>query len=1210
MVSWGGFLYLNSQLLMSDPTRTHGPQPEPDITRTHTGRPPTDGETATGGDGISAAPASMPSTPPGFEILEELGRGGMGVVYKARQLKLNRLVALKMLLTADLVQARDLLRFLAEAEAVAAVIHPHVVQVYEVGQHNGLPYMAFEYLPGGTLADLLRRRKASGDRKAQLDPREAAELLVKLAQAVQAAHDQGIVHRDLKPGNILFENAANDNRNSVPSKDATTYSLSPAHVLRPKVADFGLAKRSTGSDLTRTQAVMGTPAYMPPEQARGETKFVGPGADIYALGIILYECLTGTRPFEGDDNWAILRRVIDEPPEPLRKRAPDVPRDLELIALKCLEKNPGDRYPTATALADDLTRFLKGQSVSVRPAGTGERFIKWCKRNPTIAGLLAALLIVGLLGFTGVTWGLLRAEARGDDLARKNDELINSKAETLAANNQLEITAKDLTEFSNALKKANDEVNRRAGEAEDRGYRSDVALANQLWKANDLRGMRAALERCPLSKRKWEWHYLDRLSRPEKEVIRTDSLPLDLAYSLDGKLLAYCTFQGTLTVRDLEKNKDRFRLNLARSISRHYKVVFDPKGGELLYSAGNTVYVLDLENGKSRDVTPSVLNEEANGPPGEYVAVGYAADGRILGAHVTRMTFKAVSFLIRDLTNGKQLATLVGPDAPQVAQYNLATAAFDANGDRFSAIITDSMVRKLNLNEPPKKEEPFRPVMYVWDLKDGKVLKEVEASNNRFGSISFSPDGGTLAFCRPGQAMEIPLRTNATPRMFPGHIGEVSAVAFDRNGLLWSGGEDRLIIAHNRQSGVQSIAIRGCQEAIVRLAVSPGGKEVAAAVGTLTSGTGMVSRFDVAESLSDSWRAPGGDRVNLVLGMSPNAESVAISEFSMTGDDPNDNRLLIRNPLGGKLQQFKTSSQWLQGAFRPNGDLVVHAMKEQDRFHILAPDGSIKTTLTPPKKLSHALLSAVACSSDGKTIAAVSGYEQHISEDMKAGQPTPLKVRLVTWNAETPDSGKMVEADLTAFLPAEARAVLLLPLCAVIDSEGKRIAVASTIWSRQDNGNISSFGAVLVWDLATREEVFRRVTEEPFRAVVFDTADRLLAAGGAIDGRVVEWDLTSGKEILSFRGHSKPIQALAIGPDGRLATGGVDRVVKFWEMSTGRALITLDGFSGEVTRLGFTRDGKSLIVATGVGLVSLFSMGGVGPSEWIPAEVKVIRGPK
>src|SRR5579872_2311023 len=162
---------------MSDPTRTHGPVPEPDITRTHSGRPLTEGGTRTGDFGPSDSARSIPSTPPGYEILEELGRGGMGVVYKARQIQLNRLVALKMLRGVDLVEKRDLVRFMAEAEAVAAVIHPHVVQVYEIGQHNGLPYMALEYLPGGTLADLLKRRKAEAERRGPLDPREAAELL-------------------------------------------------------------------------------------------------------------------------------------------------------------------------------------------------------------------------------------------------------------------------------------------------------------------------------------------------------------------------------------------------------------------------------------------------------------------------------------------------------------------------------------------------------------------------------------------------------------------------------------------------------------------------------------------------------------------------------------------------------------------------------------------------------------------------------------------------------------------------------------------------------------------------------------------------------------------------------------------------------------------------------------------------------------------------
>src|SRR5262249_21936220 len=249
----------------------------------------------------------------------------------------------------------------AEAEAMAAVRHPHVVQVFELGEHDGRPFMALEYLPGGTLSDLL----AGG----RLAPADAAALLAKLAGAVQAAHDAGIVHRDLKPDNVLF------------GPDG-----------EPKVTDFGIAKRGQ-SDLTRTQAVMGTPAYMAPEQAKGEAKFVGPAADTYALGVILYGCRPGPRPSAGDEPWSVPRRVIATDPAPPRKRAPGLPRALELICLKCLAKRPADRSPTADALADDLRRFLDGRPVSVRPAGPRERLTEGGRRNPTHAPLLAGLAV-------------------------------------------------------------------------------------------------------------------------------------------------------------------------------------------------------------------------------------------------------------------------------------------------------------------------------------------------------------------------------------------------------------------------------------------------------------------------------------------------------------------------------------------------------------------------------------------------------------------------------------------------------------------------------------------------------------------------------------------------------------------------------------------------------------------------------------------------
>ncbi len=308
-----------------------------------------------------------------YELLALLGEGGMGVVWKARQVKLNRLVALKMVLGEQPAGSKELIRFLAEAEAVAAVKHPHVVQVYDYGEANGRPFLAMEYLPGGSLSDRLKRT-------GRLDPKAAAELLSTLASAVQAAHDVGIVHRDLKAGNVLYDQHG-----------------------QPKVTDFGLAKRTGGGNLTATQAVMGTPAYMAPEQARGDTKFVGPQADVYSLGVILYECLTDTRPFEAPDQLALLRKVAEEEPERPGKRVPGLPRDVELICLKCLAKDLTERYPTARALAADLDRFGAGEPVSVRAAGVVERAAKWARRKPTLAvaytlGLLAVLLVVVAAG--------------------------------------------------------------------------------------------------------------------------------------------------------------------------------------------------------------------------------------------------------------------------------------------------------------------------------------------------------------------------------------------------------------------------------------------------------------------------------------------------------------------------------------------------------------------------------------------------------------------------------------------------------------------------------------------------------------------------------------------------------------------------------------------------------------------------------------------
>jgi tetratricopeptide (TPR) repeat protein len=323
----------------------------------------------------------------GYEILAELGRGGMGVVFKARQVHLDRCVALKMILSAN-ASREDLIRFRIEAEAVARLQHPNIVQVYEIGEHEGRPFFSLEYLEGGNLDHHLRGKP--------LDSLAAGRLVEILARAIHYAHERGVIHRDLKPANILLP-FSRDPEESAGGNSAHSSGSRP-NDLMPKITDFGLARRlDDRSRQTQSGVIVGTPCYMAPEQAEGK-RDVGPLVDVYALGAILYECLTGRPPFSGGSVVATLQQVRLHDPVPPSRLWADVPRDLETICLKCLHKEPERRYPTALALADDLRRFLEGRPVHARPVGWTERTVKWVRRRPSAAALLAVTaLLVGVL---------------------------------------------------------------------------------------------------------------------------------------------------------------------------------------------------------------------------------------------------------------------------------------------------------------------------------------------------------------------------------------------------------------------------------------------------------------------------------------------------------------------------------------------------------------------------------------------------------------------------------------------------------------------------------------------------------------------------------------------------------------------------------------------------------------------------------------------
>ncbi len=413
-----------------------------------------------------AAPKSLPLSPGhllgDYEVLEEIGAGGMGVVYRARQKSLDRLVALKWFRAGRAADAADLERFRNEARTVADLDHPHIVPVYEVAEHDGQLFFSMKLVAGVSLDRQLGTFAA--------DPRAAARLVATVARAVDHAHQRGVLHRDLKPSNILLDEAG-----------------------LPHVTDFGLAKRvADDSGLTQTGQLVGTPSYMAPEQAAGQRQALTTAADVYGLGAVLYALLTGRPPCHGATVLETLEQVKGRDPEPPRRVNGRVPRDLETICLKCLAKDPRKRYGGAAALADDLERFLSGEPIQARPAGWWERLVKWVRRRPVLATLLAVSLtaLVGLVAAS--TWYTL----------------------------QLEAALRAVRERERAMG--------------DRLYASDLRLAHEFsWKTGYVRQVRERLERHrprpgdAEDRRDFAWYYVHHLThRSDPTTLRGHDGPV------------------------------------------------------------------------------------------------------------------------------------------------------------------------------------------------------------------------------------------------------------------------------------------------------------------------------------------------------------------------------------------------------------------------------------------------------------------------------------------------------------------------------------------------------------------------------------------------------------------------------------------------------------------------------------------------------------
>jgi tetratricopeptide (TPR) repeat protein len=639
-----------------------------------------------GGNGEAAeAAATLPPSPaqreaaapgpvvPGYEILGELGRGGMGVVYQARHLKLNRVVALKMVLAGGHAGPDDLTRFLAEAEAVAALQHPHIVQLHDFGEHDGLPFFTLEFVPGGSLAGKLNGTP--------LPPQEAARVVEQLARAVQYAHGKGIVHRDLKPANVLLTEGGT-----------------------PKVTDFGLAKRiEVGTGLTATGAILGTPSYMAPEQAGGHGKRVGPAADVYALGAILYECLTGRPPFKAATLAETLLQVLSEEPVSVRQLQPGVVADLETICHRCLQKEPARRYASAAELADDLRRFQAGEPIRARPVGSAERAWRWCRRNPAVAGLLGAVAATLLLGAGVATYFAIQARVEAG-LARDNERRAETEAQKAKESEQR--AEAEAQKAKNSEKHAVEEAHR-ASESEKQAlglvYAGQIDRAQSYWREGNAEAAQDQLDRCRWDYRGWEHNYLHTLFHATHLTFRGHTQAgTSVCFSPDGRRLASASWDGTMKVWDAQTGQEQ--LTLKGHTREVFSVCFSPDGRRLASASyDRTVKVWDAQTGQEQLTL--------KGHTGLVTSVCFSPDGRRLATASYDQTLK-----VWDAQTGQEQLTLQGHTA------FVTSVCFSPDGRRLASASSDRTVK-------------------VWDAQTGQEQLTLQGHTGPVSSVCFSPDG-------------------------------------------------------------------------------------------------------------------------------------------------------------------------------------------------------------------------------------------------------------------------------------------------------------------------------------------------------------------------------------------------------------------------------------------------------------------------------------